>query len=119
MDSKTLTALCARITPATFKARLAADDAVKGMRGQGTCNLDCAAVSIPGVRGQSQVTAIEEAFGRGGISAHYRGSGSWKGYFLLHPPTGAQGNPRMIQAETIAKVLKEEGFSTTVYYQLD
>ncbi len=77
----------------------------------GTCNFDAPEVCIP--RGRlKKVEALAEAVGLGAFKSD-------NGYFVFSVPVGGQGYVRTRQAEVMSKVLKEHGFTASVYYQAD
>jgi hypothetical protein len=82
----------------------------------GTCNFDSAMLDVKGARERDVMEAIEEAGLHG-----YRHSGGWmwKGMYSLSAPVFGQGNCRTVQAEKMALELRERGWKTSVYYQMD
>ncbi len=77
----------------------------------GSCNFDAPEVCIP--RGRlAKVEALAKAVGLSTFKSD-------NGYFVFTVPFGGQGFVRTRQAEAMAKVLKEHGFTTSVYYAMD
>jgi len=76
----------------------------------GTCNFDTPMINIKATK--KQISQLE-----------YRLEkctwGLWKGWYFVEIPLSGQGNRRTRMAEAIARSLKNSGYETGVYYQVD
>lgn len=98
-----------KLSQAMVKARNAAQaEKAKDPSDGGSCNLDFAYISVPGMRESTAANhgySVFKAGWHGRVTKVYSGEGQ------------ADLNYRQVQA--VAKVLREEGFDAGVYYQLD
>lgn len=62
---------------------------------------------------------IEEVFNKANIHYDIETSGLWKNWIHIYGVVNGQGNRRTIMAEKFSETLKNFGFTSTVYYQMD
>lgn len=98
-----------KLSQAMIKARNAAqEEKDKDPRDGGSCNLDFAYISVPGMR--------ESTARNHGYSAFKAG---WHGRIMRVYSGEGQADLNYRQVQAVAKVLQQEGFDAAVYYQLD
>ena len=83
----------------------------------GTCNFDSPAVSFHGVH-TGTVEAAASLAGEHCSRWQEKRKDPMYDWFVFSGPTG-QGNRRTRMAERISELLKQRGYDTTVYYQMD
>jgi|APSaa5957512622_1039677.scaffolds.fasta_scaffold05515_13 hypothetical protein len=84
----------------------------------GTCNMDKCALDLGRHRRTTQAK-VEKLFEELGIFAWRRGSGLWKGCYLLSAGVPYQGHPNTVAAEAMTQIFKDFGFKAATYYQMD
>lgn len=89
-------------------------EAAKGSDDGGTCNMDAAALSLPGWQ-RAKVEQAAKAAGVGCFVWSLYGSKS----YVFGIRTGYQGNARTTAAEAMASKLGDLGYSSLMYYQMD
>lgn len=95
------------------KAREASIEAGKGEDG-GTANLDCVFLRLPHARGDKVLEAIRNA------GLYCRKKTKWMGVGYMISPVGCGiANSRARAMEAMKKVLEDNGYDVTGYYQMD
>ena len=108
-----------RIVDAITEAQRVAQERHVGTEDGGTCNFDAPALFLPDLQ-PYEVEAIATAaqchvfqWETSKKRPHYR-------YFVFSTPyNSGQGNRNTRMAETMADVLRDLGYDSTVYYQID
>ena len=62
---------------------------------------------------------VEESFSRANVRFEYEKSGIYKGWYHIYGVTLGIGNRRTTMAEKFSEALKNFGFTSAVYYQMD
>lgn len=93
---------------AVENAKRVAENAEDG----GTCNFDSLELRLPRWNREK----VKETAKNAGVGAWF--SDYWKA-FIISVPVFAQADRRTIQAEEMARTMKELGYSASVYYQID
>lgn len=78
----------------------------------GTCNFDTPIIKLPDGIKPKDVGGLE-------WKVEKIGGKFWKGWYFVFTDLRGQGNRRSKMAETVAKILKQEGIEAMVYYQMD
>lgn len=76
----------------------------------GTCNFDTPMINIKATK--KQISQLDYKLNKCTW-------GLWKGWYFVEIPLSGQGNRRTRMAEAIARSLKNSGYETGVYYQVD
>lgn len=101
-----------KLTTDLIKARLAAEEAAKGEDG-GSANLDTLTIKLPRAREKKVIEAINAADLCGDKQ-------EWLGpRYFIYPPVCGQGNSRYRAVMAMAKVMREAGWDTLIYYRMD
>ena len=94
-------------------AKEVAEKAAKGEDG-GSCNYDCLCLRVPRAREEKVLDAIKKA----GLWCLHKSQ--WFGpCYLISPGKCGQANSRYRAVEAMYKAMKEAGWNTGIYYQMD
>lgn len=117
METQGIDMLRADLSAAAVAAREAADS----VQDDGTCNMDFLFVRVgDGCRIRRKGKAIEVAIAAAGCSAFYRRAGGlWPSGYLVTVPSGGQAAKRTAAVERADAVMRERGWDTSVWYQMD
>jgi len=103
------------LVEALLKAKQAACEKADTPDG-GTCNFDSVLIRLDGWTKEE----LNEAVKLSGVPFSKKiTSGFYKGYYFVHTPKQGQANCRTTMAEAAERVLKNYGFRTNMYYQVD
>lgn len=94
----------------------AKEKAIKSVVGDngGSANLDCLTISLPHLREEKVIKAIEKS------GLHTSGKHEWIGQrYFIYAPHGSQGNDNTNQIEAMRDCLVEKGYDVLIFYQLD
>jgi len=101
-----------KLTQDLIKAKQAAIEAAKGDDG-GSANLDTVTIELIRAREEK----VEKAANEAGLHASKI---KWIGVrYFIYPPACGQGNARVRATEAMQKALKEAGYETLMYSQMD
>lgn len=78
----------------------------------GTCNFDSPSLALPRWRSDKVEAAVHAA------GLHTR-KWSWLNRWVISTPSSGQGNRRTRRAEAMCDILKQRGYDTLMYYQMD
>ncbi len=91
-----------------------AQEAIKDIKDEGTCNMDAAFLYLPRMRETKALEAIKAA------GLHCRAKRKWigEGYMLHGNPVG-QANKRERYVTVMCKELQDRGYSVTAFRMMD
>lgn len=89
-----------------------AEEVAGNVEDDGTSNFDAMVLIVPRWNKKKVVEAIENAGARCYFNERCRG-------FEIFPPCGGQGNRRTAQAEAMYEIMKKEGYTAIVWYEID
>lgn len=102
-----------KLTKDLIEAKEKALESVAGDDG-GSANLDCLTISLPRLREEKVIEAIEKS------GLRTSGKHNWIGQrYFIYSPHGSQGNDNTNQIEAMYEYLKAKGYDVLIFYQLD
>ena len=102
-----------KLTEDLIEAKEKALESVVGDDG-GSANLDCLTISLPRLKEEKVIEAIEKS----GLKTS--GKHTWIGQrYFIYAPHGSQGNDNTSQIEAMYEYLKSKGYNVLIYYQVD